>query len=295
MKNGHEPKWFEPTWLDQNGHAREVTKVLSFACMLQIHSSQTRKPPALSRPTCPSPLTDPPAPPVSRDFVPPSSNPRHKRRMPIPPKRENPMRLCYTVYRCQTPVPAKRENMHLSTHRCRMPIPPKREHKPPSTMLIAQRANPFPSWRHCATHVASCRAQAQPAGLLVDSVSDLTHNQHRPVLQWDPSPARKNPTQILPAACGRFHAVTLQEAGDHVPHVSDQFNTYTDGNDLAILLNKDTFEPGAAVCPISEASLSKDTWGMVALFERGLLRRPSVADSSHNPVLLSPHSQQSCQ
>ena len=71
----------------------------------------------------------------------------------------------------------------------------------------------------------------------------------------------------------------LLEARDHVPHVPDHFNAYTDGNDLAILLNKDTFEHGAAVFPMSETSSSKDTWGLVALVVRGLLRRTSVADS----------------
>ena len=71
----------------------------------------------------------------------------------------------------------------------------------------------------------------------------------------------------------------LQEAGDHVPHVSDHFNAHTGGNDLAILLDKDTSEPGAAVISIVEASSSKDTWGLVARVERGSLRRPSVADS----------------
>ena len=39
------------------------------------------------------------------------------------------------------------------------------------------------------------------------------------------------------------------------------FIPYTDGNDLAILLKKDTFEPDAAVFSISEASSSKDIWG----------------------------------
>ena len=34
-----------------------------------------------------------------------------------------------------------------------------------------------------------------------------------------------------------FHAVILQEASDHVPHVSDQFIAYTGTTDLAILLN----------------------------------------------------------
>ena len=78
-----------------------------------------------------------------------------------------------------------------------------------------------------------------------------------------------------------------------MPHISENFYTYTDGNDLAILLNKDTFVSGAAVFLISDASTSKDTVGLAALVVRGLLRRPSVVDSptvtfcsvhSHNKV-----------
>ena len=102
---------------------------------------------------------------------------------------------------------------------------------------------------------------------------------HCPYRQWNPGPARKNDTQIIPAACGLLHAVILQEAGDHAPHISENFYTYTDGNDLAILLNKDTFVSGAAVFAISEASTCTDKWGIAALVVRGLLRRPSVVDS----------------
>ena len=55
---------------------------------------------------------------------------------------------------------------------------------------------------------------------LDDSRSDLMHCQYRlSVLHWNPGPARKNDTQIIPAACGRFHEVILQEAGGHVPHI----------------------------------------------------------------------------
>ena len=50
--------------------------------------------------------------------------------------------------------------------------------------------------------------------------------------------------------CGAFNAVLLQEAHDHVPHISDQFNTYSDEGGLAILLNKDTFLPDAIKYPI---------------------------------------------
>ena len=106
------------------------------------------------------------------------------------------------------------------------------------------------------------------------------HHQYRlSVLQWNPGLARKNPTHILAAACGRFRAVIFREASDHAPHVSDQFIAYTGDTDLAILLIKDTFEPEAAVFIISEASSSKDTWEMAAHVARGLLRRPPLSGS----------------
>ena len=91
--------------------------------------------------------------------------------------------------------------------------------------------------------------------------SDLMHHQYRlSVFQWNPGPARRNPTNIIAATCGRFHAVILQEASDHVPYSSDQFLAYTGNTDLAILLNKDTFEPDPMVFAFKEDSTSKDTW-----------------------------------
>ena len=102
------------------------------------------------------------------------------------------------------------------------------------------------------------------------------HHQHGlSVLQWNPGPARRKPTKIIAATCGRFHVVILQEASDHVPRVSDQLIAYIGDTDLAILLNRDTFEPNAAVFAYQEASTSKDTWSMVVLVVRGLLRFPS--------------------
>ena len=110
--------------------------------------------------------------------------------------------------------------------------------------------------------------------------SDLMHHQFRlSLLQWNPGPARRNPTNIVSAACGKFHAVILQEAGDHVPHISDQFMAYTGNTDLAILLNKDTFEPDPRVLTFKADSTSKDTWGMVLLIVRGLMIRPSLSGS----------------
>ena len=104
------------------------------------------------------------------------------------------------------------------------------------------------------------------------------HHQFRlSLLQWNPGPARRNPTNIVSAACGKFHAVILQEASDHVPHISDQFKAYTGNTDLAILLNKDTFEPELIVLTFKADSTSKGTWGMVLLIVRGLLRRPSLS------------------
>ena len=110
--------------------------------------------------------------------------------------------------------------------------------------------------------------------------SDLMHHQFRlSLLQWNPGPARKYPSHIVSAACGKFHAVILQEASDHVPHISDQFMAFTDNTDLAILLNKDTFEPDPIVNSFKADSTSKGTWGMILLIVRGFLRRPSITGS----------------
>ena len=104
------------------------------------------------------------------------------------------------------------------------------------------------------------------------------HHQIRPSSwQWNLGPARRNPTKIIAATCGRFHAVILQEASVHVPHISDQFIAYTGNTDFAILLNKDTFELNPAVHAFQEASSSNDTWSVVLLVVLGLLRRPSLS------------------
>ena len=116
--------------------------------------------------------------------------------------------------------------------------------------------------------------QAKPDGLgHIDTAdSDLMHHHYR----LSVGPALRNHTNIIPATCGRFHAVILQEASDHVPHISDQFIAYTGNTDLAILLNKDTFEPDPMVFAFKEDSTSKGTWGMILLIVRGL-RRPSLS------------------
>ena len=115
-------------------------------------------------------------------------------------------------------------------------------------------------------------------GPIATADSDLMHHQLRlSLLQWNPGPARRNPSNIVSADCGRFHAVILQEASDHVPHISDYFRAYTDNMDLAILLNKDTFEPDPTVLTFKADSTSKNTWGMVLLIVRALLRRPSLS------------------
>ena len=61
--------------------------------------------------------------------------------------------------------------------------------------------------------------------------------------------------------------------------VSDQFMAYTGNTDLAILLNKDTFEPDPIVLTFKVDSTSKGTWSMVLLIVRGLLKRPSLSGS----------------
>ena len=138
---------------------------------------------------------------------------------------------------------------------------------------------PFPKPRALVLSMIKF-GQSKPDGLgPIDTAdSDLMHYQHRlSVLQWNPGPARRNPTNIIAAACGRFHAVILREASDHVPHISDQFIAYTGNTDLAILRNMDTFEPDRVVFAFKDASTSKGTWSTVLLIVRGLLRRPSLS------------------
>ena len=96
---------------------------------------------------------------------------------------------------------------------------------------------------------------------------------------------------LSPLPVVSFHAVILQEASDHVPHISEQFLVCTGNTDLAILLNKDTFEPDPTVLTYKVDSTSKGTWGMVLLNVRGLLRRPSLSGSPDCYSLLSTHSQ----
>ena len=114
-------------------------------------------------------------------------------------------------------------------------------------------------------------------GPIATADSDIMHQFRLSLLQWNPGPARRNPSNIVSAACGRFHAVILQEASDHIPHISDYFRAYTDNTDLAILLNKDTFETDPTVLTFKADSTSKNMWGMVLLIVRALLRRPSLS------------------
>ena len=117
---------------------------------------------------------------------------------------------------------------------------------------------PFPEPRALVLPMVKF-GQAKPDGLgHIDTAdSDLMHHQYRlSVLQRNPGPARRNPANIIAAICGRFHAVILQEASDHVSHISDQFIAYTGNTDLAILLNKDTLERDPAVFAFKEDSTS---------------------------------------
>ena len=138
---------------------------------------------------------------------------------------------------------------------------------------------PFPKPRVLVLPMVSFgQPKSDRLGPIATVDSDLMHHQFRlSLLQWNPGPARRNPTNIVSAACGKFHAVILQEASDHVPHIPDQFRVYTDNMDLVILLNKDTFEPDPAVLTFKADSTSKGTWGMVLLIVRGLLRRRSLS------------------
>ena len=178
--------------------------------------------------------------------------------------------------------------IHVGTHHARSATAGKRS---ASTALAGTHnladtvpragTRPFPKPRAIVLPLVHF-GQSKPEGHsgLDTADSDLMHHQFRlSLLQWNPGPARRNPTNIVSAACGKFHAVILQGASDHVPHISDQFMAYTGNTDLAILLNKDTFEPDPKVLTFKADSTSKGTLGMVLHIVRGLLRRPSLSGS----------------
>ena len=80
---------------------------------------------------------------------------------------------------------------------------------------------PFPKPRALVLPLVHS-GQSKPDGHTgLDTVdSDLMHHQFRlSLLQWNPGPARKYPSNIVTAVCGKFHAVIQQEASDHVPHL----------------------------------------------------------------------------
>ena len=158
------------------------------------------------------------------------------------------------------------------------------DHRTSTGPFLKPRARILPS-------VNFGQSKPEGHGYIDTADSDLMHHQFRlSLLQWNPGPARRNPSDIVSAACGKFHAVILQEASDHVPHISDQFLVCTGNTDLAILLNKDTSEPDPKVLTYKVDSTSKSTWSMVLLIVRGLLRPFSfwITDCY---TLLSTHSQ----
>ena len=116
-------------------------------------------------------------------------------------------------------------------------------------------------------------------GHLVESVSDLMRHQYRlSVLQWNPCPTRKNPTQILPAACGRFQAVILQEAGitrRMFRSSSSRTPTATTSPSCSTRTRSDLLRSS----PSPRPPQAKTHGGIFALVVRGLPRRPSIADS----------------
>ena len=191
-------------------------------------------------------------------------------------------RLCASI--SVTPPQSHVSTTHVGTHPVRSAPTCKRSastalvgtHNPVGADPLAG-TGPFPKPKALVLPMVKF-GQSKPDGLRhIDTAdSDLMHHQYRLfLLQWNPGPPRRNPNDIIAAVCGKFPAVILQEASDHVPHISDQFIAHTCNTDLAILLNKDTFEPDPTVLAFRQSSTSKGTWGMVLLIVRGLLRRPS--------------------
>ena len=108
--------------------------------------------------------------------------------------------------------------------------------------------------------------------------SDIMHHQFRlSLFQWNLGPARRNPTTVVFAACGRFRAVLLQEASDHVSHTYQPIFLRTlTTRTLPFCSTRTPLSQTLFVTSCKVDSTSKNTWGMVLLIVRALLRRPSL-------------------
>ena len=135
---------------------------------------------------------------------------------------------------------------------------------------------------HSVCHGALAVAHSLIGGLLAPCRNELSKSTCSDLV----SPERSGPVPALEKWCvcvcpavapmlGSFRKPKITN-----PHVSDRFFAYTDGNDLAFLLNNDTFAPDTAA-PISESSSSKDTRGLVVLVALVMRRRTSVAKFFH--------------
>ena len=112
----------------------------------------------------------------------------------------------------------------------------------------------------------------KPVGLghIHSTDSDLMHHQYRlSILQWNPSPARRHPTKINSKSCTK-------------PVITSP-TSRTNSQRTRVIRTSPSCSTGTLLSPtvfaFQEASSSKDTWSMVVLVVRGLLRRPSLSGS----------------
>ena len=155
-----------------------------------------------------------------------------------------------------------------------------REPTIPLVLILVQEQVLFPEPRALVLPIVKFGQPKSDRLGHIDTVdSDLMHHQFRlSLLQWNPGPARKYLVILSPQHVGSSMRLFYRKPAIMF-RTSDQFMAFTDNTDLAILLNKDTFEPDLIVLTFKADSTSKGTSGMVLLIVRGLLRRPSITGS----------------
>ena len=145
-------------------------------------------------------------------------------------------RTCYGAYVNSSPSHAQQSPVsttQVGTHPVRTATSAKRS----ASTALAGTHNPvgsnlrtgtglFPKPQAVVLPIVSFgQPKSNRLGPIATVDSDLMHHQFRlSLLQWNPGPARKYPSPIVSAACGKFHAVILQEASDHVPHISQSIH-----------------------------------------------------------------------
>ena len=120
-----------------------------------------------------------------------------------------------------------------------------------------------------------CSSQSKFHDPLTDAKSDMLHAQYRLSPTIERRRNRRQPIQLITVMCGAFHAVLVQEAAYHIPHITKQFHTH--GRRQPGHLAQQRYVPArCGSVPDQRRNNKQNYMGLKALVVCGYLRRPPI-------------------